>query len=198
MESSINSSNNLDISSSRFNRMKDYVAVAGQLGVTHLLIVSETSTNAILRIAKHPDGPTLHFRIVKFSLCGHISALQKRPFHSPAACESSHRISFVIAVELNLHASHDASTGGAEQLQSVGREPLEVNEDHLSKHVPYYQCEDREAQRLQESGALPLRQGGGEGRDAPLRHPRNSSGDQSQCQANHTIESAQPWRSRGM
>mmetsp|Transcript_17243 Transcript_17243/g.24977 ORF Transcript_17243/g.24977 Transcript_17243/m.24977 type:complete len:397 (+) Transcript_17243:38-1228(+) len=69
----------------RNNRMKDYATVAGQLGITHLVMISQTEKNSILRIGKHSDGPTLHFKIAKFSLCSHVQSLQKRPFISLAA-----------------------------------------------------------------------------------------------------------------
>eukprot|EP01038_Epipyxis_sp_PR26KG_P008146 gene8146-11026_t len=68
-----------------YNRMKDYSSVAGQLGVSHLLVVSQTKSHVILRIARFPDGPTLHFRIVKYSLSRNVRALQRRPFESSAA-----------------------------------------------------------------------------------------------------------------
>jgi len=67
--------------------MKDYATVAGQLGITHLMMVSQTEQNSILRIGKHSDGPTLHFKIAKFSLCSQVQSLQKRPFISLAACK---------------------------------------------------------------------------------------------------------------
>lgn len=66
--------------------MKDYATVAGQLGVTHLLFISQTALNSILRIGKYPDGPTMHFKITRFSLCSHVRSQQKRPFNSLAAC----------------------------------------------------------------------------------------------------------------
>lgn len=66
--------------------MKDFAAVAGQLGVTHLIVVSQTNKNVVLRVARFPNGPTLHFRIAKYSLSRQVRLLQKRPFESPAAC----------------------------------------------------------------------------------------------------------------
>eukprot|EP01031_Cornospumella_fuschlensis_P035600 gene35600-43175_t len=66
----------------RFNKMKDFVSVASQLGVSHLLFFSQTDSNLILRIIKDPEGPTLHFRIQHFSLPRQIKAQQKRPFES--------------------------------------------------------------------------------------------------------------------
>lgn len=68
-----------------YNKIKDYAAVASQLGVTHLLAVTQTKKNIILRVARFHNGPTLHFRIAEYSLCKHIRAMQKRPFDSAAA-----------------------------------------------------------------------------------------------------------------
>ena len=68
-----------------FNRMKDYSDVAAQLGVSHLLVMTQTTRNIVLRIARTPTGPTLHFRAVKYSLARQVRAAQKRPFESAAA-----------------------------------------------------------------------------------------------------------------
>lgn len=65
--------------------MRDYAGAASVLGVSHLLFFSQTEANLNLRIARHPDGPTLHFRILQFFLPRQIKALQKRPFESTAA-----------------------------------------------------------------------------------------------------------------
>lgn len=70
--------------------MKDYAAVAGQLGITHLIVISQTAHNVIMRLARFPDGPTLHFRINQYSLSRQVRSTQRRPYDSPAACK--HRI----------------------------------------------------------------------------------------------------------
>lgn len=68
-----------------YNRMKDFAAVAGQLGVSHLMVFSQTDNNVVMRISRFPNGPTLHFKIDKYSLARQVRASQKRPFESPAA-----------------------------------------------------------------------------------------------------------------
>lgn len=68
-----------------YNRMKDFAAVAGQLGVTHLMVFSQTDNNVVMRVSRFPSGPTLHFKIEKYSLARQVRASQKRPFESPAA-----------------------------------------------------------------------------------------------------------------
>lgn len=71
-----------------YNRIKDYTAVAGQLGLSHLLFISQTKSNVILRVCRFPEGPTVHFKIKQFSLCKHIRAIQRRPYDSAAAYQT--------------------------------------------------------------------------------------------------------------
>ncbi|KAI0850651.1 Brix-domain-containing protein [Daldinia vernicosa] len=64
----------------RANRLRDYVTMTGPLGVTHLLLFSRSeSGNTNLRIATTPRGPTLHFRVEKYSLCKDIRKAQRHP-----------------------------------------------------------------------------------------------------------------------
>jgi ribosome biogenesis protein SSF1/2 len=54
--------------------------MAGPLGVTHLLLFSRSeSGNTNLRLAKVPHGPTLHFRVEKYSLAKDIMKTLKHP-----------------------------------------------------------------------------------------------------------------------
>jgi ribosome biogenesis protein SSF1/2 len=64
----------------RSNKLKDFISMAGPLGVTHLMLFSRSKSNRInLRIALTPRGPTLHFQIEKYSLCKDIIKAQKHP-----------------------------------------------------------------------------------------------------------------------
>ncbi|KAI6085834.1 ribosome biogenesis protein-like protein Ssf2 [Hypoxylon rubiginosum] len=64
----------------RANRLRDYVTMTGPLGVSHLLLFSRSdSGNTNLRIATTPRGPTLHFRVEKYSLCKDIRKAQRHP-----------------------------------------------------------------------------------------------------------------------
>ncbi|KAI8985223.1 Brix domain-containing protein [Pilobolus umbonatus] len=63
----------------RSNRLKDFVSVAGMLGVTHFVIFNRTEKNVNLRIARVPRGPTLNFRVVDYALTKDCIALQKNP-----------------------------------------------------------------------------------------------------------------------
>ncbi|EXJ75412.1 uncharacterized protein A1O5_02108 [Cladophialophora psammophila CBS 110553] len=64
----------------RANKLKDYTAMAGPLGVTHLFLFSRSqSGNVHLRIALTPRGPTLTFRVDRYALCKDIAKAQKHP-----------------------------------------------------------------------------------------------------------------------
>jgi ribosome biogenesis protein SSF1/2 len=52
--------------------------MCGPLGVTHLMLFSRSETgNTNMRLARVPRGPTLHFRVEKYSLCKDIVKAQK-------------------------------------------------------------------------------------------------------------------------
>jgi ribosome biogenesis protein SSF1/2 len=54
--------------------------MAGPLGVSHLLLFSRSTTgNTNLRLAITPRGPTLHFRVEKYSLCKDVLRSMKHP-----------------------------------------------------------------------------------------------------------------------
>ncbi|KAI0457598.1 Brix domain-containing protein [Xylaria acuta] len=64
----------------RANRLRDYVTMTGPLGVTHLLLFSRSeSGNTNLRVATTPRGPTLNFRVEKYSLCKDVRRAQRHP-----------------------------------------------------------------------------------------------------------------------
>ena len=68
-----------------YNRLKDFASVAGHLNVSHLLMMSQTDNNVVLRIAKAQTGPTIHFRVKNYSLAKTVRAIQKRPMENPEA-----------------------------------------------------------------------------------------------------------------
>ena len=54
--------------------------MCGPLGVTHLMLFSRSeSGNTNLRMALTPRGPTLNFRVEKYSLCKDVQRAQKHP-----------------------------------------------------------------------------------------------------------------------
>jgi ribosome biogenesis protein SSF1/2 len=62
------------------NKLKDFVVMAGPLGVSHLMIFSQSlNGNTSLRIAKSPRGPTLHFQVRNYSLCKDVTRFSKTP-----------------------------------------------------------------------------------------------------------------------
>ncbi|PMD48988.1 Brix-domain-containing protein [Hyaloscypha variabilis F] len=64
----------------RGNRLRDYVTMAGPLGVSHLMLFSRSETgNTNMRLAITPRGPTLHFQVEKYSLCKDVRKALKRP-----------------------------------------------------------------------------------------------------------------------
>lgn len=64
----------------RNNKLRDYTTMAGPLGVTHLMLFTRSSNgNVNLRLAVTPRGPTMHFRVEKYSLCKDVQHSQKRP-----------------------------------------------------------------------------------------------------------------------
>jgi len=64
----------------RGNRLKDYAVMCGPLGVTHLMLFSRSeSGNTNLRVALAPRGPTMNFRVEKYSLCKDVQKAQRHP-----------------------------------------------------------------------------------------------------------------------
>ncbi|KAJ2614706.1 rRNA-binding ribosome biosynthesis protein [Coemansia sp. RSA 1365] len=71
------------------NKIRDYVAVSSQLGLSHMLLFSQTATGTNLRIGRFPRGPTLYFRVNKYSLASDCLSLQKTPHTSAAEYNTS-------------------------------------------------------------------------------------------------------------
>ncbi|KAM7264329.1 hypothetical protein ACFE04_002012 [Oxalis oulophora] len=69
----------LNLKEKRRNNLKDFLNVAGPMGVTHFLILSKTSTAPYLRVARTPQGPTLTMKIHEYSLASDIAQSQKHP-----------------------------------------------------------------------------------------------------------------------
>ncbi|TNJ29861.1 Peter pan protein [Giardia muris] len=61
------------------NTLRDFLAVAGSLGVTHLLVFTSSGEGTTLRIIKTPHGPTLTFRLVEYSSMQDLHAAQGAP-----------------------------------------------------------------------------------------------------------------------
>ncbi|XP_059846890.1 suppressor of SWI4 1 homolog [Hypanus sabinus] len=64
------------------NLLKDFVSVAGPLGVSHFLIFTKSPASVNLKLARLPRGPTLTFRVCQYSLVKDIvSSLKRHRMH---------------------------------------------------------------------------------------------------------------------
>eukprot|EP00127_Corallochytrium_limacisporum_P005415 Clim_evm27s204 gene=Clim_evmTU27s204 len=61
------------------NVLKDFVAMAGPLGVTHMLVFNRTEQGVNMRFLRLPRGPTLTFHIPSYSLIKDVLLSQGRP-----------------------------------------------------------------------------------------------------------------------
>lgn len=71
----------------RANSLRDFVAIAGQFHLTHVLLLSQTGANVNLRVTRMPQGPTLTFRVKSYTLARQVKASQKTPVEIVAAYE---------------------------------------------------------------------------------------------------------------
>lgn len=69
----------LNLKEKKRNNLKDFLNVAGPMGVTHFLILSKTTTSPYLRVGRTPQGPTLTFKIQEYSLATDVAQSQLRP-----------------------------------------------------------------------------------------------------------------------
>lgn len=69
----------LHLQEKRRNSLKDFLNVAGPMGVTHFMMLSKTEGGPYLRVARTPQGPTLTFKIVEYSLAADIAQSQAHP-----------------------------------------------------------------------------------------------------------------------
>lgn len=77
------------------NTVKDYVSVSSVLGVTHMLVFTQTDKSLSLRVCRTPSGPTLTFKVQQFSLMRHVRALQRRPVEVNQAYKTSPLVGLV-------------------------------------------------------------------------------------------------------
>ena len=60
------------------NKLPDYLALTGTLGLTHILIFTRSPNHVNLRLARTPKGPTLHFRVGRYSLMSDLQNSLKK------------------------------------------------------------------------------------------------------------------------
>ena len=58
----------MNLKESKKNSIKDFVGAAGQYGVSHMMIVTQTENGNYLRIIKNPKGPTMVFKVNDYTL----------------------------------------------------------------------------------------------------------------------------------
>jgi ribosome biogenesis protein SSF1/2 len=64
------------------------VQVSGPLGISHFLILSATDKSRYVKICRAPRGPTLSFRVHKYTLAREVAAAQRNPRSPPNAFRS--------------------------------------------------------------------------------------------------------------
>ncbi|CAL5357638.1 unnamed protein product [Camellia sinensis] len=69
----------LKLKEKKRNNIKDFLNIAGPMGVTHFLMLSKTASAPYLRVARTPQGPTLTFKIQEYSLAVDVAQSQVCP-----------------------------------------------------------------------------------------------------------------------
>lgn len=64
---------------SKKNRLKDFISIAGPLGVSHMITLNQTELGTNMRFLRVPRGPTLIFKVNSYSLMRDIVSIQKHP-----------------------------------------------------------------------------------------------------------------------
>jgi ribosome biogenesis protein SSF1/2 len=67
----------MKLKESNKNTLKDFLGVAGHLGVTHMQILTQTDNGNYIRLVKNPKGPTLTFKIDEYALSKDVVAYQQ-------------------------------------------------------------------------------------------------------------------------
>ncbi|KAL5701289.1 hypothetical protein ACHQM5_026639 [Ranunculus cassubicifolius] len=79
----------LKLKEKKRNSIKDFLNVAGPMGVTHFLMLSKTNSAPYLRVARTPQGPTLTFKIHEYSLALDVARSQLHPRCPPEIFKNS-------------------------------------------------------------------------------------------------------------
>jgi ribosome biogenesis protein SSF1/2 len=69
----------LKLKEKKRNSLKDFLNVAGPMGVTHFLMLSKADGPPRLRVARTPQGPSLTFKIQDYALAVDIAKSQLHP-----------------------------------------------------------------------------------------------------------------------
>jgi len=68
-----------NLKENKTNKLKDFVQVSGQLGISHFIMLSSSDANKYLKICRTPRGPTLTFKIHAYSLASEVAKAQTKP-----------------------------------------------------------------------------------------------------------------------
>ncbi|EIM19469.1 Brix-domain-containing protein [Wallemia mellicola] len=60
------------------NKLPDFLALTGTLGLTHIVIFTRSANHVNMRLARTPKGPTLHFRVERYSLMADLRNASKK------------------------------------------------------------------------------------------------------------------------
>ncbi|KAH9256416.1 hypothetical protein BASA81_005330 [Batrachochytrium salamandrivorans] len=85
------------------NSVKDYLAVAGILGLSHLMLISQTAHGPNVAISRIPRGPALSFKLLEFTPC---SFLRKKTNVGGGNFQSSFRHSPLVVLNNFDNESH--------------------------------------------------------------------------------------------
>lgn len=127
----------------RNNKLRDYTTMAGPLGVSHLMLFSRSeSGNTNMRLAITPRGPTLHFRVDKYSLCKDVLKSMKRPksetagyLTSPLVCCNQIR-SFTLLLKLINPATPQLVMNNFLQAQADSTPASKEGEEKSTNPIP--------------------------------------------------------------
>ena len=68
----------INLKESKKNSMKDFLGAAGQFGVSHMMVMTQTEKSNYIRFIKNPKGPTLTMRIEEYALSKDVVAFQQQ------------------------------------------------------------------------------------------------------------------------
>lgn len=67
----------MNLKESKKNSLKDFLGVAGQFGVSHMMILTQTEQSNYIRFIKNPKGPTITCKLEEYALSKDVAAYQQ-------------------------------------------------------------------------------------------------------------------------
>jgi ribosome biogenesis protein SSF1/2 len=68
----------INLKESKKNSMKDFLGVAGQFGVSHMIVLTQTEKSNYIRFLKNPKGPTITCKIDEYTLSKDVVSYQQK------------------------------------------------------------------------------------------------------------------------